>query len=390
MRPIGKRTRFLCVRAGLALSLMLALALPAFAQVEVRAGETYVFTGEELSGEESLRGIFVTAVPGRDQARIFLRDREVRAGDAISAEDLSCLRLIPVKDGDLETALCFLPVLAEGLGEAEQLTMHIQPAEEDPPVALDLTLETYRNIPISGSLQADSRTEGGLTYRLLTKPERGTLELTEDGSFTYTPQKNKVGEDSFTFEAVDEAGKASQPGVVRIRIHKPSDAQTFADLPLNRQFTPLWLRENGLFGGEVINRRLSFGPEKTVTRGEFLAMLMALKGIDPEIGLQRSGFADEDRAPQWLRPYLASAMRRGIARGYRTEEGLMFRPDRPITAGEAGLMVSRTLGRDQTLPTAAVDAPEELPVRQEDRTDPDHLLTRLDAAELLYHLSRLP
>ena len=388
MRRNRKPMFLLCARTILVLSLLLALTLPVFAEVEVRAGETYVFTGAEFTEDDSLRGVFVTAVPAEDQAKLLLGDRVLRAGDALSREDLSRISLVPMKDAELETAVCFLPILADGLGETAQLTMHIQPSADEPPVALDLSLETYRNIPAEGVLRADWKGEGQLTFRLAEGPERGEVELSEDGTFTYTPHKNKVGEDSFTFVAADEAGNESQPGVVRIRIEKPSDAQTFADLPLGKQFTPLWLREAGLFGGETINQRLSFGPEKTVTRGEFLAMLMALQGIDPEIGLQSSGFSDENEAAQWVRPYLASAMRRGIARGYRTEDGLVFRPNQPITAGEASLLVARTLGAEPARPVAAVDAAEDMSAEGGSAAGSGRLLTRMEAADLLYLVSQ--
>ena len=93
-------------------------------------------------------------------------------------------------------------------------------------------------------------------------------------------------------------------------IRKPSDAQTFADLDRDAQFEALWLRETGLFGGETISDRLSFGPERSVSRGDFLAMVMDLAGVAPEIGLPEAAFADGEEAAAWLRPYLSSALRR--------------------------------------------------------------------------------
>ena len=46
--------------------------------------------------------------------------------------------------------------------------------------------------------------------------------------------------------------------------------------------------------------------------GKTKAMVMDLEGIEPEIGLQVSAFADAQDAAPWLRPYLASALRRGL------------------------------------------------------------------------------
>ena len=184
-----------------------------------------------------------------------------------------------------------------------------------------------------------------------------------------------MGEDSFSFTVTDAAGNVSAPATVRITIRKPTDAQTFADLDRDRQFEALWLRETGLFGGEIIDQRLSFGPERTVSRGELLAMVMDLAGIQPEIGLQVSCFADGEEAAPWLRPYLASALRRGFIRGESGPEGLRFRPNEPITQAEAEALAARVLGREVPVPAAGGMVPSAP-------------LTRLAAAKLLYEASR--
>ncbi|MFR8332989.1 MAG: Ig-like domain-containing protein [Oscillospiraceae bacterium] len=48
----------------------------------------------------------------------------------------------------------------------------------------------------------------------------------EDGAFTHTPKKNKVGKDSFSFTATDEAGAVSNEATVTIEILKPLDNTT--------------------------------------------------------------------------------------------------------------------------------------------------------------------
>ena len=68
-----KRKRFFCIRAALALILIFSLALPVFAQTEIRSDEEYTFTGEEFSEWEDLRGIFIT---GLSDGRYRLLDRK--------------------------------------------------------------------------------------------------------------------------------------------------------------------------------------------------------------------------------------------------------------------------------------------------------------------------
>ena len=354
------------------------LTLPAAADAPADApapeAETglYCFSREDLDARVDLDGVFLTELPVQGRARVLLGDRELRAGDAVPRSELCRLRLEPVSGG--EAALCFLPVEDGHLGTETVLTFHLERTEDEAPVAQSGKLETWRNLPNNGTLRATDDGDGALTYRLVNQPRRGTVELRPDGSYTYTPKKNKVGEDSFTFTATDEAGHSSAPATVRVTIRKPTDAQTYADLDRDAQFTALWLRETGLFGGELISDRLSFGPEQTVSRGDFLAMLMDLEGIEPEVGLRTSGFADEAEAAAWLRPYLASALRRGLITGEQGPEGLVFRPNEPITAAEAAQLAARVADSETAVPAALLDAPESL-------------LTRQQAADLLYQIS---
>lgn len=386
----------------LAAGLLFCLSLPVFAEGGIPGDGEYVFTGEEFSDAEDLRGVFVTGLPEAGTAALMLGDRVIRPGDALSLDDLSALRLRPAVNRDAEAVISFLPVCSGGAEPECVLTMHIEKAEDRPPVAKDLKLETYRNLPNTGVLKAENDDDGPLTFTLKSRPDRGTVELSEDGSFTYTPKRNKVGEDSFTFTATDAAGNESEPAVVRIRILLPQDRETFADLPRDGQFAALWLRESGLYEGERISGRLSFGPAKPVTRGEFLAMAMDLNGIAPEIGLAASGFDDEQEAPLWLRPYLASAMRRGIVCGDRSEDGLLFRPNDPITGSEAARILARVLGLETEQPVSAPETPEDGSVPAWAAGSVDALrnagvpasgtqepLTRAETAELLYRASKL-
>ena len=355
----------------LALLLCSALALPVWADVAAEAElpeeGVYCFTQEELAGREALAGVFLTATPDGDRALVRLGSRILQAGDAVARADLSKLRVEPLAGGD--AVVTFLPFEEGRLGEETALTFHFENVTDEAPTAKAAKLETWRNLPNTGTLQGTGK--GTLTFRLEDRPRRGVVELDPDGSFTYTPRKNKVGEDSFTFTVTDETGSVSAPATVRVTIRKPSDAQTFADLDRDQQFTALWMRETGLFGGEIISDRLSFGPERTVTRGEFLAMVMDLAGIDPEIGLQVTCFADSEEAAPWLRPYLASALRRGFIDGEQGPGGLFFRPNDPITVSEAAALTARVLGTDAALPVSLTDVP-------------DRQLRRKDAADMLY------
>lgn len=106
-------------------------------------------------------------------------------------------------------------------------------AENRPPVAVDDsygTLEdTVLNIAAPGVLGNDSDPDGDpITAQLVTGPTRGTLTLNANGSFTYTPNANLNGPDSFTYNAFDGQVVGATPATVSINVTPVNDAPVFA------------------------------------------------------------------------------------------------------------------------------------------------------------------
>ena len=98
----------------------------------------------------------------------------------------------------------------------------------DPPVAFDNGLvvdeDTVANVPASGVLANDLDADGdSLTAVLDTNPSNGTLSLNANGSYTYTPDLNYNGSDSFTYRANDGVAD-SNIATVNITINPVNDA----------------------------------------------------------------------------------------------------------------------------------------------------------------------
>jgi uncharacterized repeat protein (TIGR03803 family)/VCBS repeat-containing protein len=97
-----------------------------------------------------------------------------------------------------------------------------------PPIASDdrytISEDTALIVDWPGVLANDSDAEGNkLAAVLMTGPTHGTLSLTPNGSFTYTPSPNYDGSDSFTYEAEDGAG-GSTAATVSISVTPINDA----------------------------------------------------------------------------------------------------------------------------------------------------------------------
>jgi VCBS repeat-containing protein len=88
-------------------------------------------------------------------------------------------------------------------------TVHLDViSQNDPPVANDDDYTTIEDAPLyisaPGILENDVDEENDpLTASLVTSPIHGTLSLVSDGAFTYTPNANYHGPDSFTYKAND-------------------------------------------------------------------------------------------------------------------------------------------------------------------------------------------
>ena len=352
-----------------------ALLSTSAAAAEVPAGEVCCFSPADF-GEE-LTGICVTAVP--DSGTVLLGDRVIRSGDVLAASQLSLLTFTTAESGeDAVASMHYLPIRDGGVEPEAELVISIRGRRNEPPTAEDSSLETYKNLPNEGLLAATDPEGDALTFTLTRSPRRGEVILRDDGSFLYTPKKNKVGTDSFTYTATDSAGQTSREATVTVDILKPTDDRQYTDtLSSGCRFEAEWLRSTGLFSGETVNGQFCFSPDEAVTRGQFLAMLMQVLDLPVDRNAAATGFVDE--APQWLRPYLAAALRSGIISGYPAEGGVEFRANQAVSADEAALMVSRAL--DFAVPTAAM-ADSVLPLGM----DP---LTRADAAKTLYRVSLL-
>lgn len=350
------RTRI--VSLCLALGCLLAVCGSAMA-LEVDCGDQYCFTaGDFESGEEALAGICITGLPASGTGTVLLGSRVLRPGDILTAEQLEHMTFSPLRtEADQDAVVTYLPIYEDRVEKPAAMTIAIRGREDKAPVAEDLALETYKNLPNEGVLKVSDPEGGKLQYSVMRQPRRGEVVVREDGSFLYTPRKNKVGVDSFTYTATDPAGNVSREATVTIQIMKPTDARQYTDtMGKPCRFAAEWMRNTGLFVGEQVGGEDCFYPEKTVSRGEFLAMTMKLLGVTVKEETAYTEMAMS--APDWLRPYLAAAVRSGLVANTPASETGVFLANEPVTGGEAAVILQNAL--DLGVQTGSVsDMPQE-------------------------------
>ena len=321
-----------CLCLALAVICGLSLAVPALA-AEVECDAAYCFSaGDFAPSEEQLCGICITELPDSGAGTVLLGSRVLRAGDILTAQQVEQMVFWPLQTQEDRVAeVVYLPIYEDRVEPAAVMTLSIRGKQDKAPVAQDSVLETYKNLSNDGKLIAADPEEQTVAYTLVRQPRRGTVELREDGTFTYTPKKNKVGVDSFTFKATDPAGNVSREATVTVNIMKPTDSKLYRDTQgLDCRFSAQWLRYTGLFAGEQVGGDACFFPEKTVTRGEFLSMLVNLLEIPVE----------QTDAPDWVQPYLDAAIRSGLVSGWQQES---FDMNGPVTGAETAVALQNAL-----------------------------------------------
>ena len=179
-------------------------------------------------------GIRIDSLPPGALGVLKLSGVNVTVGQVISVVDMDngLFTYLPntnINDGDGIASFTFSAFDGDGFSIAPgTLTINVNPVN-DPPVAV---ADNY-TVAFNGSLSATAGTNGlldndfdpeGETFTLnvtpVTGPTLGTISsgfLNGDGSFTYNPNFNFVGIDTFTYEVTDSNG-ASSIGTVTIDI----------------------------------------------------------------------------------------------------------------------------------------------------------------------------
>lgn len=217
-------------------------------------------------------------------------------------------------------------------------------AAEGAPIAQNMEIRVYRNVPYTGTFHAVDNEGEAVTFAIADAPKKGTAALTEDGlGFIYTPDKNKIGADSFTYTATDSSGSVSLPATVKLTIERTQSGVSYTDMDTHRAATAaVELAERGVFVGARVGEDYFFEPERVLSRGEFIAMAMAASGAKVAPA-EVTGFCDDAEIPAWCRGYAVSALSRGVICGVETEQGVAFDAATAITLNEAAVVLDRLL-----------------------------------------------
>jgi len=376
-------------------------------------GGTLTFSTEDFSssgkGSDSLSSITITALPDRSCGVLTVGTQPLEQGSVIRVSALDGLRFQAMNAPTADTtSFSFTPSFSSGAqGEEVTVGLILLREQNQAPIAENMSLCTYKNVPVTGYFQAVDAEGDPLTFQITNTPARGSVALAEDGTsrFVYTPYENKTGKDSFTYVAVDSAGNISNPAKVSVRIEKAGTSVSYSDMNgSSAHKAAVRLAEEGIFVGEYVNGQYFFSPDTPVSRSQFLSMAMSVAGLEPLDQVSVTGFADDMAIPIWAKGYVSSALKAGVIHGTRNEQGqVIFCPHAPVTRAEATVMLNNLLDisdvavqtwaavgindnvQDHWAMQAAVNLTTTGVIRPEHSTSQtlDTALTRADVAEML-------
>ena len=251
-------------------------------------------------------------------------------------------------------SICFVGALAM---PAMALTTTTAEVENNPPIAENLILKTYKGVAISSRFAAVDPEGDLVTFQVVDSPARGqvTLDENDPAVFWYTPYEGKKGKDSFTYVAIDANGNTSEPATVKITIQKQNTTVSYSDLDgSSAHYAALRLAEAGVYTGRQVGALYCFDPEGAVTREEFLAMAMTAAGVSPLKDVTLTGFYDDQDISAWAKGYVSAALTSGSVQGsYNGAGQVVFNAGDAVTCAQATVIIDRLLAMGDVASSAA-------------------------------------
>ena len=328
---------------------------------EIAFSEDLIARGMNLS---KVNYITVCSLPSSADGELLLGSTRVAVGQTVSGANLSYLSFVPARDdvalhssftltvnGSATPVLCNLYLLDRG-----NCTPTVSVAS-----SLSLNVSTYREISVYGKLNAYDPDEDTLCFEIVTPPENGSIRLLDAalGTYVYTPQKGYVGSDRFSYVARDRYGSYSAMATVALTVNLSGTSITYADMQENDAYSAaIALTEAGVMSGRQIGNQYYFYPDQGVSRVEFLVMAMNAVGIQSLPECERTVFADDDRIPDAMKGYVATAYELGYIGGSDVDGALCFLPDEALTCAQAAVILNTLVEADvaAVIPTFADDA----------------------------------
>ncbi len=338
----------------------------------VKTGNSYsgvLFTGADFENAASLLAddtITITSLPAAADGTLYLGAVPVAVNQSISKSSLDSLKFFPTK-GTQSSRFTF------SLGRDYSMTCQMRITDEVnfAPVAAAyedaVAVWTQKDIRCYGTLDAYDPEGDPLTFEIVSYPQKGLLVLNDKnhGDFQYTPYVGCSGSDSFTYRVRDSYGNYSDTAAANVTIARKSHSTVFSDMTDHcAHSAAIEMTSAGIMDYAADGEKAVFMPEKSVTREQFLVMLMRALGADFSDSEEEihTVFADDSVISEQNKAYVSAAYNAGIVKGREENGTRVFCPQENITRAEAAVMINNILGAEVPLRVSLFTDNDSIPV----------------------------
>lgn len=172
-------------------------------------------------GITDFKDITIVSVPKESDGILIYAGRKIAPGQAVKRRNVASLVFIPSSDKVKEARFTFS---AKGFadGRVIECIMKFKKSHNEAPSAI-LTASTQTGTEsreFKGRLCAKDPEGDSVEYFVAAYPKFGSLSLSEDGEYVYTPTSEFKGTDHFSWVARDECGNWSEVITVKINSEK--------------------------------------------------------------------------------------------------------------------------------------------------------------------------
>lgn len=324
-------------------------------KVNGSVGGNAVFSASDfdLTLGKNVDSITVLTLPDSAKGTLLLGKNPVEVNQTIKRKHLSSLVFTPNDSSETEASFYFT---SDGSYSVACEISIVKEINASPEISADsVSVAALSGISTAVSISAKDPDGDDISYFITDFPNKGTATVGSDGTIVYTPNAKKRGRDSFTVYARDEYGNWSDPVEVNIKISKNKMGIEYSDLEgLAVYSDAVKLSSAGIMNGESKNGKIYFEPDKSVTREEFVTMLMKTIGLSDISEIEDVGFADDSSISDDARKYCRAAKKLGIVNGSSVDGKIYFNPKSEITQAEAAVMLNNLIGVDESVGQSAV------------------------------------
>ena len=349
-----------------------------------------------------LEAVKIESLPSSNEGTLLLGGRRVMEGQEIKRKHLPLLEFVPKSRGVEEARFEFSADGGERIVCLIKFTDKINYAPEHKD-GDEAAARTYQSVSLTGRLYAEDPEGDELEYIVVLYPKYGTVSVSDEGKYTYTPNDGYVGRDKFSFVVRDSYGNYTDVKRVSLSVYARPTEVEYEDMAGRPEHNAaLAMTALGVMGGRIVGDKTYFCPDEKLTRCEFVAMLLKSQGIKADSTVTSTFFDDSAEIPTGLIGYIGVAQRLNIIGGEFEDGRLVFKPNEEITKYECAKIISALLGSegsgeeevfmtDDGVPVWArggVCHMKTLGVFDEDEGGLTETVTKADVAEYLYRLAK--